>query len=131
MRIEHWEDQLYAYIEASKDLQFVWGQNDCSLWAAKWLDIVNGSNIVVDWLGLNGDEEGATALMAERGFANCEAVADSLFAAKHIRMASRGDMVLHQSGALGICDGRRSYFLTPDSGLGAVLTTTCRKAWAV
>ena len=131
MRIEHWEDELYAYIEASKDLQFEWGQNDCSLWAAAFVDNITGSSIVNDWRGLYGDEDTANLLMLERGFANCEMVADSIAPSKSVKMASRGDIVLHQSGALGICDGRKSFFLTPEKGLVSALTVTCKKAWGI
>lgn len=131
MRIENWEGVLYEYLEASKDLQFQWGKNDCCLWAAKFVDSITGSNIAIDWIGLYGDEDGANLLMLERGFTSCEMVMESLAISKPIKMAGRGDIVQHKNGALGICDGRKSYFLTPNNGLGAVLTISCKKAWRI
>jgi hypothetical protein len=131
MKQQGWEVKLYEYLEASKNLEFEWGQNDCSLWAAKFVDSVTGSIIANDWLGLYGNEDSANLLMLERGFINCEMVADSIADSKRIKLASRGDIVLHESGALGICDGRKSYFLTPEKGLVSVLTITCKKAWSI
>lgn len=131
MRIENWETELYSYLEASKSLQFEWGVNDCALWASSFVDKITGSAFADNWRGLYNDEDGANALMAGRGFANCEAVADSLAESKPVKRAGRGDIVLHPSGALGICDGRKSYFLTPDKGLAAILTVSCKKAWKV
>lgn len=131
MRIESWSEELYAYLEASKDLRFEWGVNDCALWASSFVDRITGSEIATQWRGQYSSEDGAHALMLARGFTSCEKIADFHLAAKPISMAGRGDLVLHQCGALGICDGRRSYFLTPDKGLGAVPTTTCQKAWKV
>lgn len=130
MRIDKWEDALADYLAVSQSLTFEWGVNDCSLWAARWVDLVTGSNHALDWQGLYGDEESANALMLERGFVNCEAIADANLSIKHVKKAGRGDLMLHESGALGICDGRRSYFLAP-TGLSAVLTITCKKAWTV
>jgi len=131
MRVNNWEQILADYLQSSQNIQFEWGQNDCALWASTFADLVNGTSIAEDWRGLYGDEEGANDLMLERGFANCGDIADSHFTSKPLKRASRGDMVMIASGALGICDGRRSYFITPQKGLGAVLTLSCIKAWAV
>lgn len=131
MRIDGWENILYDYLNKSKDLCFEWGANDCALWASSFVDLITGSNYASDWRGLYNTEEGAASLMAERGFANCEAIADNYLQEKILKLASRGDLVLHETGALGICAGRISYFLTPNSGLVAVMTRTCKKAWEV
>lgn len=131
MRIDNWEQVLADYLTASQTLQFEWGKNDCALWASSFVDMVTGQAIAEGWRGFYDSEAGANALMLERGFANCEAIADYHLQQKPLKMASRGDLVLHPCGALGICDGRRSYFLSPDRGFSAMLTIQCKKAWEV
>jgi len=131
MRVDGWEQALYDYIEQSKDAVFTWGSTDCALWVATFVDSITGSHLADDWRGLYDTEEGAAALMAERGFANAEAIADAALTPKNIRRAMRGDVVLLHNGALGLCDGRRCHFLTPDHGLVSVLTINCKKAWSV
>jgi len=130
MRKDGWELMLHNYIEASRGLSFVWGENDCALWASSWVDLCTGSAHASEWAGLYDTEEGAKELMLERLCANVDEVATSILLRKSVKMAQRGDLVLF-SGALGICDGRKSYFLTPEKGLVCVLTVQCAKAWAV
>lgn len=129
MRIGNWENELVNYLEISNSISFEWGQNDCCLWVSKFVDKIKGYNNSKDWIGLYDTEEGANALMQSRGFADTAAIADSVLPVKPLKQAKRGDIILHPCGALGICDGRRSYFLTPDKGLSVMLTLQCVKAW--
>lgn len=131
MRIEGWDAVLVEYLRAAEQLSFEWGQNDCALWASGYVDRVTGSNHADAWRGLYHTEEGALALMAERGFADPCAIADSILKRRPLRLAKRGDLVLHPTGALGICDGRRSYFLMPERGISPFPTLQCVKAWEV
>jgi len=131
MKNEGWEKLFYQYIEDSRALSFSWGEHDCALWAAGFVDLATGSSLTEQWAGFYDTEEGADALLHERGFADLEALADSLGTPVPIKKAQRGDIVLHASGALGICGGRRSHFLTVDNGLVAVMTLTCIKAWSI
>lgn len=130
MRIETWDVSLIEYLDAAKNITFEWGVNDCALWASSFVDLITGSNYAADWINQYTNEEEAIALMTSRGFASYEEIADSHLPIIKTRQASRGDLVLHESGALGICDGRRSWFLGA-SGIGAVLTLSCVKAWRV
>ena len=129
MRKQGWELVLADYLLAKPE--FRWGVNDCALWVSSFCDDVTGSDHARKWLGRYDDEAGALALMAERGYANPEAVADANLKPKSILLAGRGDCVLHPQGALGLCDGRRSYFLTEDRGLIAWPTLKCLKAWEI
>lgn len=131
MRTEGWEKSLYDYLEASKNTPFVWGQSDCAIWASSFVDTITGSSHASEWVGLYDDEEGATELMLARGYANPEAIADAFLDTKPVKTAQRGDLVLHPCGALGLCAGRLSYFLTPTKGLVATMTNACAKAWTV
>lgn len=131
MKNDGWELVLANYLREASGLSFVWGENDCALWASTFVDLITGSTHADEWRGLYDTEEGALALMQERGFADCAAIADSHLEETPIELAQRGSIVLHPSGALGICDGRRSFFLLQDRGITAFPTLSCPKAWVV
>lgn len=130
MRVPGWEGRLAAYIEAAQTEPFAWGSHDCALWAATWVQICTGGDYVSDWRGKYKTEAGAARLMLKRGYAGVEAIADDHLEEKPVRLAMRGDLVLHPSGALGICHGLRSLFVTAD-GLIAEKTLACPHAWGV
>lgn len=129
MRRQGWELVLADYLLAKP--VFRWGVNDCALWVSFFCDAVTSSDHASRWQSRYDDEAGAVALMAERGYANPEAIADANLKAIPIQLARRGDCVLHPQGALGLCDGRRSYFLTENRGLTAWPTLKCLKAWEI
>lgn len=128
MRIEDWDAKLHEYLQQSQSLAFEWGQNDCATWAAKFVDIITQSNHAVSWIGQYTTKHEAQDYMTLRGFSNPEAIADSILDEKPIKLANRGDLLLF-NGALGICEGRRAWFLTEIKGLVCVPTVACQKAW--
>lgn len=132
MRKENWEYLLAEYIRESGLLDFKWGTNDCALWASRWVDTATDSARNLEWEGQYDSGEAAQAFMESKGFADPMAIADAYLAARTtVAKAQRGDLVLHTDGALGICNGRYSYFLLVGRGLTAFPTTRCLKAWEV
>lgn len=131
MRIEGWENVLQEYIEQARSLSFVWGENDCCLWASKFVDSITGTTYADDWLGFYDDEEGANALMALRGFNYPHDIVNSHLPKIQVSAAKRGDLVMNKDGCIGICDGRKSFFLAVGRGLVADETLSCRRAWKV
>lgn len=131
MRCENWDAILADYLEASKDIEFQWGVNDCALWASSFVDLITGSNHAASWRGQYSNEFEATELMTALGLPTPEAIADSILESIPVKRSMRGDLVLIHTGALGICAGRKSYFLAPEKGLVHILTISCTKAWKV
>ena len=129
-RSEGWERRLADYIAAAIDRPFAWGSHDCALWAATWVDLATGSTFAAEWAGLYKTQAGAWNAMKTRGFSGVAGIADRHLEGIPVNRASRGDLVLHPQGALGICHGVRSYFVT-ESGLAAEKTLACTRAWAV
>ena len=109
---------------------FAWGSNDCALWAARWVLAATGQNFLADWEGKYKTENGAARLMKKRGFSGPEDIAAAHLPPIPLTLARRGDLVLHPQGALGVCFGRTSYFLTL-TGLTTLNTLDCERAWAV
>ncbi len=131
MRNEGWEKHLVDYIKSSEQASFAWGVNDCALWVGAFVDLITGSEFRKDWENLYDTEEGANALMQERGYSQSSDIMDFYLSKVPLRMAMRGDVVMNQAGCLGVCDGVYSYFLLPERGLTRFKTTQCRKAWRV
>jgi hypothetical protein len=131
MKIELWVDELYKYLADSINADFVWGVNDCCLWTAKFVDKITGSEIANQFLYQYHDEITANLFLQEQGFNSIAELADSYLNRINLKLAKRGDIVQHKTGALGICEGRKSYFLTEADGLIEELTLSCKRAWEV
>lgn len=131
MRVERWEDVLVAYLEQKQHEVFRWGTNDCVLFTADYLDTITDSSLYSLHVGKYENEAEAMAYLATLGFATTEELATSFLPIKPVKLAQRGDIMMLTGGALGICDGRRSYFFTENDGLIAMPTLKCLKAWGV
>ena len=131
MKVEGWQGVLYDYLERSQSLMFAWGENDCCLWVARFVDAVTGSEHARESEGQYNTEGGAYAYLESKGFFKTSDIADAYLMKKPIQKAGRGDLVMIEGGALGICDGRRSYFFVENKGLTALLTLKCLRAWEV
>lgn len=131
VRLPGWEQILRTYLTESKSQPFEWGETDCCLWVARYVDAVTGTKHAIEWRGLYSTEPGAQALMQSRGFASPESIADAYLRCKPVSLASRGDVVSFEGGALGICAGRHSYFFVEGKGLSALPTLKCKSAWEV
>ncbi len=131
MKREGWERFLNDYLAASQTLPFEWGVSDCCLWVARYADGVSGSNHALEWQGQYDTEEGARSVMTARGFSCPAEIADAYRPRKDIKYIGRGDIVEHPTGALGICAGRKSYFMKAGAGLVGFDTLKCTAAWGV
>ena len=123
LRIENWRDALQAHIEANKAKEFEWGKHDCATWAASCVEVITGVNVIPDIVGSYTDVAEANRTMRKKlNTSNIQHVCENIFGEpKHIAYARAGDIVVAQSGfldrddtfgkALGICNGRLSYFV--------------------
>lgn len=130
MKIDGWEAVLAEYIEASEPISFLWGESDCALWVAKYYDSVKGTTFYEECHGRYFDEESANEFLKNKGFESAASIPDAYLSPVSVDFAKRGDIILF-NGALGICAGRKSYILTAEKGLFAILTASCQKAWMV
>jgi hypothetical protein len=128
VRIEGWETLLARHI--ADPPPFEWGQNDCALWCADWLNKATGQDFSSHWRGTYTTENELLLLMTEQGFWSPRDIADHHLERVSVPLAQRGDIVLHPHCALGICDGTFSYFLT-EAGITRLGTLRCPCAWKV
>ena len=130
MRIEGWESKLASHVEAAQKKTFAWGVDDCCLNSAEWVFKATGIDFFSDWKGQYDSEESALALIRERGYTDVPSIPDAHLTITPLMLARRGDLLLHPSGALGICVGLKGMFLT-SRGVIAAKTTSCVRAWRV
>lgn len=130
MRIEGWEGRLARYFNEAANTPFAWGSHDCALFAAEWVRICTGRDHAAAWRGAYRTEKGAKIRMTRLGFSGVAAVASAFLSEIPVPRAKRGDLVLHPQGALGVCNGLFSHFVT-EAGLCVQETLACPRAWEV
>lgn len=132
MRVENWDSILVQHIRVAETSIFVWGENDCALFSCSFVDKVLGTTYAETYRSTYTTEQEARALIESKGYKSiADAVASILPERKNINMAKRGDLVLMPKlGCVGICGGRKSWFLL-ERGLVIVPTTSCTRSWEV
>ncbi len=131
MRREGWESRLEAHIREAYSHAFAWGERDCALWAAGWVLAATGEDFLSNWRGRYTTAAGAAKLMKRRKFASVAAIATAHLPEIPVKLARRGDLLMHPvCGALGICYGRHGFFLT-EGGVTMIDAGTCPVAWRV
>lgn len=122
-------NEITSYIEEARKKGFVWGDNDCALFANNMLvRIFNFPDVGAKFRGKYNDYKSATKYLKSIGYKN---IAD--IAAQHgeeIFRPELGAIVLDKkTGALGICLGQYSYFLTMGSCLVSYPTLMVERMW--
>lgn len=132
VRREDWPLRLAAFVEAARARPFSYGDWDCCLMAAAWVNEATGVDHAADLCGRYADEPGAAALLADRG--GVQAIATAALG-NPIRpaFAQRGDLVMIETPrgpALGVCIGADAVF--PGArGAQWVPMAQWRHAWRV
>jgi hypothetical protein len=135
MKKQGWENMLAEYIEEATKKEFKWGKHDCFFWVCDWKTKATGINELdnrkdfEDKGGEYNTKIGAARRLKELIEENdLSKLIDSRLEKIPLARAMRGDIMMI-NGALGICDGENSFFLTPDKGLILWKTSKCDKAW--
>lgn len=131
-KTEGWESRLHAFIESRRTTNFAWGSHDCCAFTAGAVLATTGCDAMTEHTRYSSALAAARVVNAAGGIERIPELhgAQPL---ESLALACRGDIVsVEQDGrfSLGICAGRLSYFAAP-SGLAAVETLKCRKAWRV
>lgn len=124
-RVEGWPIALSAELKRREKMPFVWGENDCMMFAADCIYIMSGIDFAADFRGKYDSREGADAIIAEYGTV-IKMLSHILDCSpeRNFMLATRGDVALvsvNGTDAVGVVDdtGRRVAVLT-ESGLARV-----------
>ena len=135
IRFEDWPVRLSAFLEASIDKPFVWGECDCMIFCADAILEMTGLDKAYDVRGTYDTKEEADEIIAVYG-ENVEALLDDrLGERKSVKFCHRGDIVTYDyQGTIcaGVVDdtGKRAAFMT-ETGLTRIPLKLCRTAWTV
>jgi len=129
-RHPQWERRLYQAMADWYNKPFVWGESDCCIFAA---DIVRAVYDVEMFHGCGWEgyqtAQGAYAKLKKKGFDSPQDMMSKIACSVPLGKARRGDIMV-KDGALGACDGAKSFFMTEDYGLTAYNTLDCDSAWS-
>lgn len=130
MRNDNWAEALDAILTERMSEPFCWGKNDCALFAADCVLAMTGQDYAAAFRGKYDSEIGAVKALKRYGKGDLESTMDAQFPRKPVTLAQRGDVVMRE-GALGICMGATSFFVTIADGLAGYKTADCLTAWGV
>ena len=106
MRLPGWEVRLEQLINERMHARFLWGRNDCAMFAADGVLAITGKDLAEDIRGTYWDEEGAGAVI-EGGF-GLTAIVDSKLQRIPTCRATVGDVGLVRNNnkeLLALCTG--------------------------
>lgn len=127
-----WPQVLSRYLEESRAKPFAWGEHDCALFVARWVDRVTGSDIERKFRDVYRSAEGAAEIIDHYGGLSGIAT-HYLGEPVEINFARRGDVALfdgRHGDTLGLVIGLE--VVAPGAaGWVARPVFGCRSAWRV
>jgi hypothetical protein len=129
--VPDWHERLQVLIAERRTAPFVWGKNDCCMFAADCALAVSGIDLAADVRGTYASGFGAARVLKEIG--GVEAAGARAGEEVMPLMACVGDLGLLNEGEralLGVCVGN-AWLVPTGAGLGAHPLDAARKAWKV
>lgn len=136
-RHPQWETRLLALIEKNRGRAYAYGRWDCLMMPAAVVKAVTGKDHGRGHRGQYRSPASASRYLRSLGFDSPAALLDSLFVAKPIGFAQRGDIVLCKTDSgdnPGVCMGGHALVVGQQGeaeGLVRVPRELWLKAWAV
>lgn len=124
-----WPERLAAFVEGRRFTPFVWGGNDCCLFAADAVLAITGTDLALDHRGRYADARGALEIVGAPG--GLAGLVD--LPGRDPGLARRGDVVLAEMQGrevLGVCVGA-DYAAPGADGLVFRPMNEARRAWEV
>ena len=131
MRSEDWPERLSAYLARASEQGFVWGKNDCLMFAANWMVELCGIDPAHDLRGKYDDAASALRTLKETGAESYEALCHRLIESSGGRNAGpvalhRGDLCIAVNDSvfgvmLGIIADSRAAFLSDNPEMPLLL----------
>jgi len=100
-----WEVRLDALINEYYFTPFVWGENDCFIFAHDILKAVSGVDVIAPYRGQYKDEESARALLEKHAGGKYEASFSGLERVENPAFAQRGDVGIIEIEGKEYCGG--------------------------
>ena len=135
MRFHDWPERLFGVIKDAQSATFVWGSNDCALFACDCIKAITGVDRAANFRGRYKTRKGALASLKKiEGVETLPQLADKYLGERiALSHARRGDIVLisvDSNNMLGVVAGSGAVFLTLE-GIRVVSLQECICAWTV
>ena len=128
-RIPNWESALSDYILSKRDEPFVYGQNDCCMFAAGAMIVITGIDPIPEFRGKYKSLTSSIKALKEFGAGDLEKTIDGKLPEIPVGLARRGDVAFYD-GSLGVVmDGYA--WLVSDDGLERIPRSEWTKAWSI
>lgn len=134
-RFPDWPERLARYIDASVNKPFVWGQNDCCLFAMDCVMAITGEDLAAPYRGYQSQMQAVRMLHKNGGVAGIANAVALKYGIQEIApaMAGRGDVCLFDIGrgdTLGIRAGGHIFAPGRDGLIGFPILQALR-AWRI
>lgn len=130
-RFPDWPELLAAFVESRRAAPFVWGENDCVMFAADCALAITGNDPAIVYRGSYSTAAGAARIIKKVG--DLAALVDEQFDQIPVAHAGRGDWVLvHNDGRPSVCVVLGAVAAgAGEHGLSFVPMTEATMAWMV
>jgi len=130
-RRSDWPERLALVLAAWQRTPFLWGQRDCAHFALACVQAVSAR----DWAQLElphyTSARGAARVLRRLGVADVAALADLLLGLRlHPDVLGRGDLLLVDGTALGVCFGEKIWAMS-ETGLTAHARERASAGWRI
>ena len=125
-----WLSRLESYVARTEREPFVWGTQDCGLWASGAIRAMTGHDPAASFRGSYTSRQEAEAALKAKGFPDHFAMASSLFEECAPGLAEVGDLVRLEGRTLGIIQGRFAWAMG-ERGLARVSMNHAETAWRI
>lgn len=125
-------DSLQAFLADHADDPFVWGQTDCCMFVANWVEALTGKDYAEPYRGKYSDQIGAMRILAEHG-GMVKFIESMLGDVQPPLTARRGDIVwgdYEEGPAVGIMAGHAAAYVC-DNGIAMKPLETIKGCWHV
>jgi hypothetical protein len=128
-RLPDWPERLAATLALWRTQPFVWGQRDCGQFALACIEAQIGVRLIA--LPPYTSARAAKRMLRSFGVADGPALTDKLLGARSsAAQLGRGDIVLLEQSALGVCFGEKIWAMAA-SGLTALPRAAAQAGWRV
>lgn len=111
---------------------FAFGESDCALWVAAWVEVATGEDFGAPFRGRYSTAEGAARALREHGAGTLEAtITAALGDPVPLAMLGRGDVVMSHERAAGVVMPRGALTMIEGVGMGWMTRDEWRIGWKV
>ena len=130
LRVDDWETKLWLYVDSCISRPFKFGEYDCCIFCGDCIQLVTDDDPMEVFRGTYSGELQANLLINKLGGLDqaCSDIFGDKIKASDIM---RGDLVMTETGALGICVGKWVASPCKPAGISFLMRSSWSYGWAI